>query len=150
MGTCYFFELAKCGCCGRSNKFLIGKKSYGWAFNFKSYDGQFGYIEDSNNQSIEVPEDFQLKSWKEWKEYLKDKPIIDEYGDSISYDDFVEMVETWGSPNYVREDGHKNLDHITEILGDSRYSGYTWEEYRDPNEHWHCESGYSFSRREFS
>jgi hypothetical protein len=150
MGTNYYLCLNHCECCKRSNQIHIMKSSFGWSAQFRGYDGQYGYITDSEENDIEVPTDFQLKSWKQWKEYLKDKPIIDEYGESISYDEFVEMVETYKSPNYVRDDDHKNKDHITEILGDSRYSGYTWEEYNDSNKHWHDEEGYSFSKRYFS
>ena len=149
MGTNYCVELNKCKCCNRSDKIHIGKDSYGWSFNFQGYDGQYGYIEDDDNRSLEVPEDFQLKSWKQWKEYLKDKPIIDEYGDPVAYDDFVEMVETYKSPGFVREDGRKNLDHINEILADPRYSDIR-AYYKDTNLHWHDEDGYSFSSRYFS
>ena len=149
MGTNYCVSLNHCKCCNRSDKIHIGKDSYGWSFNFRGYDGQYGYIEDDDNRSLEVPKDFQLKSWKQWKEYLKDKPIIDEYGDSISYEDFVEMVETYKSPEFVSEDGRKNLDHINEIVADPRYRDIR-SQYTDPNIHWHDEDGYSFSSRYFS
>ena len=149
MGTNYFLETNKCECCNRSNKIHIGLSSYGWSFNFRGYSGETGYIVDANDQSLEVPEDFQLKSWKQWKEYLKDKPIIDEYGDSVSYEDFVEMVETYKSPEFVREDGRKNLDHINEILADPRYRDIR-AEYCDTSINWHDEDGYSFSSRYFS
>lgn len=149
MGTNYSVELNKCDCCNRSNKIHIGKDSYGWAFNFRGHDGKYGYITDSDENDVEVPTDLQLKSWKQWKEYLKDKPIVDEYGDSISYKDFVEMIETYKSPSFVHNDGRKNKDHITEILGSERYSNI-WNDYRNPEENWHDEDGYSFSKRYFS
>lgn len=149
MGTNYRVSLNHCECCNRSDKIHIGKSSWGWAFNFQGYDGQYGYIEDDDNKSLKVPEDFQLKSWKQWKEYLKDKPIIDEYGDPVSYDDFVEMVETYKAPEFVREDGRKNLDHINEIVADPRYRDIR-SQYTDTNIHWHDEDGYSFSSRYFS
>jgi|688.fasta_scaffold15859_17 hypothetical protein len=149
MGTNFYAEFNKCECCNRSNKIHIGKSSWGWAFHFRGYDGQYGYIEDSDDKTLEVPEDFQLKSWKQWKEYLKDNPIIDEYGEAVSYEEFVEMVETYKSPGFVRDDGHRNLDHIDEILKEQRYADI-WREYRDEDVYWHDEDGYSFSSRYFS
>jgi len=149
MGTNYYAELNLCECCNRSNKIHILKCSYGWSANFHGYDGKFGYIEDIDDKSLEVSEDFKLKSWKQWKEYLKDKPIVNEDGATVSYEEFVEMVETYKSPGFVRDDGHKNLDHIDEILKERRYAD-VWREYRDANEHWHDEDGYSFSSRYFS
>lgn len=149
MGTNFYAEFNKCECCNRSNKIHILKCSYGWSANFHGYDGKYGYIEDSDYKYTEVPEDFQLKSWKQWKEYLKDKPIVDEYGDAVLYEDFVEMIETYKSPDFVREDGHKNKDHIDEILKEQRYAD-VWKEYRDTDIHWHDDDGYSFSSRYFS
>lgn len=150
MGTCYFVALNHCECCNRSNKIHIGKDSYGWSFNFQGYSGEYGYIEDDNNESIEVPVDLELKSWKQWKEYLKGKLIVDEYGEYQDYEEFVSYIEGYKSPGCCLENGNPNKDHITEVLNDPRYSGYTWEEYNNPEEHWHDEDGYSFSKRYFS
>ncbi len=149
MSTNYFAILNHCECCNRSNKLHIGKSSWGWAFMFRGYSGKLGFIEDSDDKDLEVPEDFNLKSWNQWKEYLKDKPIIDEYNDIIDYSDFVNMVEGVKSPDFVRDDGHKNKDHITEILNDNRYVDIH-KQYTNPDLHWHDEDGYSFSANEFS
>lgn len=149
MGTNYFVELNKCDCCNRSNKIHIGKSSFGWSFTFRGYDGQYGYITDSNENDVEVPTDLQLKSWKQWKEYLKDKLIVDEYGDSQDYEEFVAYIEGFRSPGCILENGKVNKDHITEILGSERYSNI-WHHYKDSDEHWHDEDGYSFSKRYFS
>lgn len=125
MGTNYYAVENVCECCKRyDKKYHIGKKSWGWAFTFQGYkyDG--------------------LTSWQKYREYLSDKTIVDEYGDRIEYAEFVNMIETWGSPDHVREnDGHKNKVHNKE----GRKDGYFNPEYD-----WDDEDGYSFSSREFS
>lgn len=126
MGTNYYVALNRCECCKRFDPDIhIGKKSYGWAFSFRGYR--------------DYPEN--LTTWQKWKEYLKDKEIVDEYGDLVKYDKFMEMVETYGAPNFVREDGHKNKVHNTE----GRKDGYFNSEYD-----WDDPEGYSFSSRYFA
>lgn len=131
MGTNYYVAKNKCECCNRyDEEFHIGKSSGGWAFTFQGYkyDG--------------------LVSWKLYKEFLwqaiytRGKYIVDEYGEFIDYDDFVTMVETVKSPNYVNEyNGIKN--HLHNDAG--RKQGYFNPEYD-----WDDEDGYSFCSREFS
>ena len=126
MGTNYYVVENVCECCNRyDEKYHIGKSSWGWAFSFQGYkyDG--------------------LTSWQKYKEYLKDKDIRDEYGERITYDEFVKYVETEKSPGYVREDGHKNLQHNEEGKKDIR----PWF---NPEYDWDDADGYSFSSREFS
>ena len=125
MGTNYYVAKNRCECCNRyDEEYHIGKSSYGWAFSFQGYKAE------------------RLVSWKAWKEFLKNQTIMNEYGDSISYEEFVEMIETWGSPTHVREsDGHKNLCHNDE----GRKQGYF-----NPEHDWDDEDGYSFCAREFS
>ena len=125
MGTNYYVAKNKCECCKRyDEEFHIGKSSSGWAFTFQGYkyDG--------------------LVSWKFYKEYLKDKIIMDEYGEQISYDEFVHMVETYKSPKYINpHNGIKNHLHNDA----ARKQGYFNPEYD-----WDDEDGYSFGTREFS
>ena len=124
MGTNYYVIKDHCQCCGRSDReYHIGKSSNGWAFSFQGYRWN------------------KLDSWKAWKEFLKDKLIHDEYGDSIDYEHFCNMVETYKSPSFVRQDGHKNLLHNDEC----KRTGYYNKEYD-----WDDEDGYSFTSREFS
>lgn len=129
MGTNYYVVENACECCNRyDEKYHIGKKSYGWAFSFQGYkyDG--------------------LTSWQKWKEYLADKTIRDEYGDTISFDEFVKLIEEYGSPNHVwkneyQPNGRKNLVHNEEGRKEGWFnSDYDWD---DPE-------GYSFTSREFS
>jgi hypothetical protein len=84
-----------------------------------------------------------LCSWKQWKEFLKDQNIMDEYGERIDYQCFVDMVETEKSPTYVNSNGHKNLLHNEE----GKKGAYPWF---NKDYDWDDEDGYSFSSREFS
>ena len=95
----------------------------GWAFSFQGYPW--------NN----------LTSWKQWKTFLKDQLIVDEYGDAISYDEFVEMVETYKSPNFIDKNGHKNFQHNEQGKKKGWYN---------PETDWDDEDGYSFTTTEFS
>jgi hypothetical protein len=125
MGTNYYVTENVCECCKRyDKKYHIGKASYGWAFTFQ------GYKHDG------------LTTWQKWKEHLKDKIIKDEYGDDVPYEKFVELVETYKSPNYVNPaNGHKNSIHNVE----GRKEGWFNPEYD-----WDDPEGYSFCSREFS
>ena len=118
MGTNYYVRKNHCECCGRSDReYHIGKSSYGWAFTFQGYPWM------------------HLTSWQQWKEFLKDQDIVNEYEDTVSYDKFVEMVETYKAPGYVREDGHVNLRHN--------------DQYKSERD-WTDDDGYSFTTTEFS
>lgn len=126
MGTNYYVAKNLCECCNRyDEEFHIGKSSMGWAFSFHGYPT------------------FELKSWKQWKEFLKDQMIKDEYGDTISYEDFVNLIETVKAPGYVNPNGHRNLQHNEAGKKDK----YPWF---NPEYDWDDEDGYSFCSREFS
>lgn len=126
MGTNYYVAKNKCDCCNRyDEEYHIGKSSHGWAFSFQGYKW--------NN----------LTSWKQWKEFLKDQTIVDEYGEQKDYDWFVQMVETYKSPNFVNENGRKNLQHNAQGKTDTR----PWF---NPEYDWDDEDGYAFCSREFS
>ena len=127
MGTNYYVATNHCECCKRyDEEFHIGKSSMGWAFTFRGYPT------------------FKLESWKQWKEFLKDKTIMDEYGDSMTYDSFVDMIETYKAPGYINpHTGRKNQQHNEAGKKDK----YPWF---NPEYDWDDEDGYSFSSREFS
>lgn len=126
MGTNYYVTKNKCECCKRyDEEYHIGKSSHGWAFTFQGYPW------------------IKLDSWKQWREFLKDQEITDEYGEKISYEDFCAMVETYKSPGYVRPDGHKNMSHNEQGKVGSR-------PYYRPDYDWDDEDGYSFTVTEFS
>ena len=124
MGTNYYVAKNKCECCKRfDEEYHIGKSSYGWAFSFQGYKWN------------------KLTSWVNWKEFLKNELIIDEYGEEILYEAFCEMIESYKAPGFLREDGRKNLVHNEEGQKDG---------YFDAANDWDDEQGYSFSSRNFS
>jgi hypothetical protein len=126
MGTNYYVAKNLCECCNRyDDDYHIGKSSGGWSFSFQGYKYE------------------NLTSWKQWKEFLKDQIIIDEYGETMPYAEFVEMIETVKSPNYVWPDGRKNKVHNEEGRKDSR----PWF---DPKYDWDDKDGYSFTTKHFS
>ena len=126
MGTNYYVAKNLCECCNRyDEEYHIGKASYGWTFSFQGYRAE------------------RLVSWRECKEFLKDKIIVDEYGERTNYDWFVDYIEGNKSPGYVREDGHKNLQHNEQGKIDKR----PWF---NPEYDWDDEDGYAFCAREFS
>jgi hypothetical protein len=124
MGTNYYVAKNLCECCNRyDEEYHIGKSSYGWAFSFQGYRAE------------------RLVSWRAWKEFLKDKIIMDEYGERKNYNWFVEMIETYKAPGYMREDGHVNLQHNEHSKIDKWFN---------PEYDWDDEDGYAFCSREFS
>jgi hypothetical protein len=126
MGTNYYVAKNLCECCNRyDEEYHIGKASYGWAFSFQGYRAE------------------RLVSWRAWKEFIKDKIIIDEYGERTNYDWFVNYIEENKSPGYVREDGHKNLQHNEQ----GKIDKCSWF---NPENDWDDEDGYAFCAREFS
>jgi hypothetical protein len=126
MGTNYYVIENLCECCNRYEKvYHIGKSSYGWAFTFRGY------------------RDKELTSWQAWKEFLKNKHIKDEYGQDTPYAWFVEYIEGYKSPHYIRDDGHKNLSHNEQ----GRIDRCPWF---NPEYDWDDPQGYSFGTREFS
>ena len=126
MGDNYYVASNHCECCDRYDEdYHIGKSSYGWAFSFRGYKAE------------------RLVSWSAWKEFLRDKIIMSEYGERIDYDWFVDHIETYKSPGYVDKNGRKNQLH-NEAGRNDKYSWF------NPEYDWDDEQGYSFSSREFS
>jgi hypothetical protein len=106
-----------CKCCKRFDElYHIGVAAFGHAFIFRGYTHE------------------KLESWQEWKEFLKNEQIYDEFGDRVTYSWFVNYVETYKSPNYVSEDGIKNIS-LNEV-------GMSVQDWIDAE-------GYSFRGREF-
>ena len=79
MGTNYYARSKICKECGRHDELHIGKSSGGWKFHFRGYRDSW--------------EDVDIRSKKEWEEYLKDKHIFNEYDEEVSYEDFFNLVE---------------------------------------------------------
>jgi hypothetical protein len=80
MGTNYYVMPEACGHCGRGGEPIhIGKSSIGWQFLFAPLD-----LGDGNG----------CYSWREWRAYLADKQIVDEYGRSHTLAEFADLVES--------------------------------------------------------
>ena len=119
MGTNYYVAKDKCKCCNRFEKeYHIGKSSIGWVFCFQ---GQWN----------------KLTSWKNWKEFLKDQMIVNEYGEEIPYDEFVLLIE-----NHKKPDG--KLKQHNDYCRNNPPVGF------DFDEHWDDDEGYPFAAHEFS
>ena len=86
------------------NGLHIGKNSWGWVFHFEAHS---------------KPE---LKTVEQYREYLKDKFIYDEYDRLVFYDEFWEMVEETKEPmpdgreKYVLRDPTEEPSFITSEL----------------------------------
>ena len=129
MGTNYYVASNVCECCNRyDQEYHIGKASHGWAFSFRGYRAE------------------RLVSWAAWKQFLRDKIIIDEYHLRVDYDWFVHMIETEKAPGYVREDGKLNLVHNQQGRNPDK-NGWKWF---NPEYDWDDDQGYSFGSRDFS
>ena len=110
MGTNYYVATNHCECCDRyDEEFHIGKSSVGWAFSFRGYPT------------------FELESWKQWKEFLKDKIIKDEYGDTITYQDFVDLIETVKAPGYINPQTGRKNQQLNEAIKKDKYFSFDSE-----------------------
>lgn len=93
MGTNYYAEYNICIDCHRRDIIHIGKSSLGWRFNFHATS--------------------DLKSYKEWFEFLskKDVIIIDEYEKKINYNDLFKLINN--------KQSEKNIQNGEEVYLDS-------------------------------
>jgi len=74
MGCNYFIRYNNCKCCKRYDELHIGKSSFGWDFLFH--------------------ETSTIKTYKDWVVLLSqpDTLIVDEYGEEISFNKFIDKV----------------------------------------------------------
>ena len=124
MGMNYYINPpSACKCCGRDYDALhIGKASHGWKFLFRAYS-----TFEVDDLELEAADD-EIASFEQWKEYLKDKEIVNENWASVSLEKFIELVEK-------KQNG---LSHLT----DSKTHGYRGNVLDG--------QGYEFFNREFS
>lgn len=114
MGTSYYHRTTICAKCNRFDERHIGKSSGGWQFSFQGYRDIMPAI----------------RSFLDWKRELESGgKIFDEYNREVSFDEFVEFVES--------KQSEPNNHH--DFCGESN----TDEDWKDPE-------GYLFSTREFS
>lgn len=126
MGTNYYQRTDICDRCNRYKEKHIGKSSAGWEFSFQGYDD--GRV---------MP---RIKSFMDWKRELQaDSKIFTEYGEEISFEDFVKFVEskkggTFG-PNKI-----PNLNHFDHCEKEGYHMTNDWKD----------KEGYSFTSSDFS
>lgn len=75
MGTNFYTKTAECPTCGHKPEGIhLGKSSFGWNFSFQYNGGKY------------------YKNVRAMKKWLKDKQIVNEYGESVTHEDFWKMV----------------------------------------------------------
>lgn len=143
MGTNYYLIYNKCECCNRSDRIHLGKSSAGWKFTFQTIENFPLDKVDLALQMIDYKESIDIKSWKSLKEFLKKyvvefktAVIQDEYGTNISFEEFLNLVES-------KQINNENKSHYLEIKNNPEWDFNSENEIID-------EEGYSFSRLEFS
>lgn len=94
----------------------IGKRSGGWKFGFHA-------IPDH-----EPP----LTSWAAWQDFLPGRTVTDEYGDSITGEEFIQIIKDWmADPHqttcrlqWLSDRGYKrNSDEYHDAEGNDFYEG---------------------------
>jgi len=71
---------------------FLGKRAGGWVFQFKWHDWTDMY---SDTESPNHP----YRNFDEFKKYVSGKIIKDEYGEVLSSDEFIDMIERWCEEN---------------------------------------------------
>jgi hypothetical protein len=126
----------------------IGKHSSGWEFCLQGYDIRAGErtVElDGLEVSVELGFNLSIRSWDEWKALLqRGGEIIDEYGESVTLDAFLERVEKWAAPGVLGHNGRQLLNHLAEM--EKKAHLYPIESQRE----WVDAKGYSFTILRFS
>ena len=81
MGTNYYTTAGnECPCCHRGDEELhIGKSSAGWCFTM--------HVMPESWQEPRIP------NWDAWKNYLQHRTITNEYGEVISLEELIRIVE---------------------------------------------------------
>lgn len=98
MGTNYYTKEKTCPTCGHTPEGIhLGKSSGGWQFTFQYNGGRL------------------YKNVDEMTVWLRDKEIKDEYGETISQEDFWKMVQEKqglqrGTEHCLNIDGYDFLD----------------------------------------
>lgn len=73
MGTNYYIRENNCESCGRFNEEHIGKSSAWWDFTIRHHRDKYN-------------------SFSEFKEYIKDKKIFDEYSEEMNHKVFLKFL----------------------------------------------------------
>jgi hypothetical protein len=129
MGCNYYIEDKKCCECGQSEKFHIGKKSWGWEFSFQAWSSS---------------EFREIKSWDDWKKVIREYgSVINEYGSVLNAEEFIELVEDSREDvknpiTKVAKTPHNHYDYCVEVHSNI-VDCLMWKD----------EEGWSFTHSEF-
>ena len=123
MGTNYYQRTNICKYCNRYEEKHIGKSSGGWQFIFR------GYSADEHRPII--------CSFEDWKTELKNGKIFTEYGEEISFDNFVRFVE---DKKIGKFNDKPNLNHYDHGVKEGYNTQYDWKDSKN----------HSFTSSEFS
>ena len=127
MGMNYYHRINICDHCNRYDEKHIGKSSAGWEFSFQ------GYTPEDNRPVI--------LSFKDWKRELKNTgKIFDEDGEEISYEKFVELIESKKNGTF---NDNPNKNHYDYCMAEANIRGY------DMSNDWKDEEGHSFASSDF-
>ena len=90
MWTNYYIRQNNCKTCWRNNELHIWKSSWGWDFTFQYNWGEY------------------YKNYEQFKEFIKNKEIYNEYGEKQDYNEFIEFIELKLKNEWTR---HCNDEH---------------------------------------
>ena len=131
MSTNYYQRTDICDKCNRYKEKHIGKSSAAWQFFFR------GYVDWANEPKI--------RSFEDWKRELQkedsDSKIFNEYGEEISFEEFVKMVEDKQTGKFGDTPNKSHYDYCMENKDVHDY---------DISKDWKDRNGYSFTSNEFS
>lgn len=147
MGTNYYLQ-HKDPKTGRVQDLHICKTSGGWTPSL------VGYNKDNNSYHL-----FDIRSWFDWKLFLRDQlqnkegMIFDEYDEPWSYDKFIKHIEEWQTVDLIN--GKEKQNHAERALkGDFgtfwSNSDTLYEQEMLKKNYWVDPDGYSFHDGEFS
>lgn len=139
MSTNYYFTPSEDNPLSVFGEIHIGKQSGGWVFSFHGYSLQGGTtrVEVDRYSGLTVPVEIPalvVKSAAMWKETLKYGVIKNEYGETISAEDF------WNN----------RISRPDETFNGSRLRVHSKEYGGDSDRNWIDAEGYSFSGYDFS
>jgi len=126
MGTNYYARVRHCDKCNRGDDLHIGKSSMGWKFSFR------GHRDHSPPLTTE----------QAWRDFLRDVPIFDEYGDRVEYEEFWTRA--------INPERSKLRDHIDYLKAGPYHDREYVERRTATGDLWHDEKGNSFLGTEFS
>lgn len=136
MGTNYYCYTSECSHCGtKKDRLHVGKSSCGWCF------------------SLRVHPDLFIVSFTDWMDFLSNKKIYDEYGESIPLQELVQII--------TDRQGKAKLEDQIKIFAYKSLEDFYQKNHAEPGPNnllrhkeceyvWHGEGTWDYINREFS